>query len=85
MASKPNAEERSMSSYPYEFHSRRESRITGTNQFLGLASAPLLFSSLPSLIVPFFPKLYVHFTYTSDRVKARVVAVSMARRSHEVF
>src|SRR3712207_7826058 len=40
MASNPNADARSMSSYPYEFHSLSESRITGTSQFLGRASTP---------------------------------------------
>src|SRR3712207_6884939 len=40
IASNPNAAARSMSSYPYEFHSRSESRITGTSQFLGRASTP---------------------------------------------
>src|SRR5829696_5580245 len=40
IASNPNAAARSMSSYPYEFHSRKESKITGTSQFLGRASTP---------------------------------------------
>src|SRR3712207_8064785 len=41
IASNPKDEARSMSSYPYEFHSRKESRITGTSQFLDRKSTRL--------------------------------------------
>ena len=70
IASNPKAEARSMSSYPYEFHSRSESRITGTSQFLGRASTPRNSRSLPlvsrscsSLFMTLTSIIYVHFTY----------------------
>src|SRR5215210_2143550 len=46
IASNPKAAVRSMSSYPYEFNSRKVSRITGTSQFLGRTSTSRFFSSL---------------------------------------
>src|SRR5215211_6367455 len=76
IASNPNADARSMSSYPYEFHSRSESRITATSQFLGRASTPRCpgsrDSALPfcsSLFMTLSSIFYVHFTYRYCIVK----------------
>src|SRR5918997_3662993 len=75
IASNPKAEARSMSSYPYEFHSRKESSITGTSQFLGRASTPRNPDSrasprlLSSLLMTLSSILYVHFTYRYRTVK----------------
>jgi hypothetical protein len=74
IASNPKAEARSMSSYPYEFHSLSESRITGTSQFLGRASTPRNSRSLPpvsrsSLFIALSSITYVHFTYMYQSVK----------------
>src|SRR5688500_2818821 len=83
IASKPKAEARSMSSYPYEFHSRRESRITGTSQFLGRASIPRNSRSLPlasrpcsSLFMTLSSIIYVHFTYIYRSVKDWTASLS---------
>src|SRR5215210_4208865 len=83
IASNPNFDARSMSSYPYEFHSRSESRITGTSQFLGRASTPrnsrsLSLASRPcsSLFITLSSITYVHFTYIYRSVKVWTVSYS---------
>src|SRR5215213_6994230 len=65
-----------IASNPYEFHSRSESRITGTSQFLGRASTPRNSRSLPlasrpcsSLFITLSSIIYVHFTYIYRSVK----------------
>src|SRR5687767_12213672 len=77
IASNPKAEVRSMSSYPYEFHSLKESRITGTSQFRGRASTPrnprsrpsTLCSCPSSLFMYLSSILYMQFTYMYWSVK----------------
>src|SRR5918992_1038121 len=81
IASNPNAAARSMSSYPYEFHSRKESSITGTSQFLGRAStlrnsvartsASLLRSSL-SMTLSSISMCILHICSAPSRVQLGV-------------
>src|SRR3954454_19389331 len=79
IASKPKAEARSINSYPYEFHSLKESRVTGTSQFRGRASTPRKPRSRPSTprscassLMILSSILYMHSTYMYWHVKGEI-------------
>src|SRR4051812_21635393 len=70
-APNPNAAACSISLYPYEFHCRNVTNITGTSQFLGRTSIP--FSSTERGLPPWISSSWLTFSYSTLYVFAAYV------------